>query len=137
MNKGIFPEVMKLADTVPLYKNKEKYLVDNYRPISLLITLSKILEKLMHKRDYRHLEENNLIYNSQYGFLLRHSCENAVGELLSVIIKGHENNKTTIAVSLDVSKAFDMLSHLVLLEKLDRYGIRGVTNDWFRSYLNN
>ena len=56
MNEGIFPDVMKLADMVPLYKNKEKYLVDNYRPISLLITLSKILEKLMHKRVYRHLE---------------------------------------------------------------------------------
>ena len=56
MNEGIFPDVMKLADMVPLYKNKEKYLVDNYRPISLLITLSKILEKLMHKTVYRHLE---------------------------------------------------------------------------------
>ena len=91
----------------------------------------------MHKRVYRHLEENNLIYNSQYGFHPWYSCENAVGELLSVIIKGHENNKTTIAVFLDLSKAFDTLSHSVLLEKLDRYGIRGVTNDWFRSYLNN
>ena len=69
MNKGIFPEVMKLAATLPLYKNKEKYLVDNYRPISLLITLSKILEKLMHKRVYRHLKENNLIYNSQMVFI--------------------------------------------------------------------
>ena len=137
MNEGIFPEVMKLADIVPLYKNKKKYLVDNYRPISLLITLSEILEKLMHKRVYRHLEENNLIYNSQYGFCPRHSCENAVGELLSVIIKGHENNKTTIAVFLDLSKALDTLSHLVLLEKLERYGIRGITNDWFCSYLKN
>ena len=137
MNEGIFPEVIKLADTVPLYKNKEKYLVDNYRPISLLITLSKILEKLMHKRVYRHLEENNLIYNSQYGFCPRHSCENAVGELLSVIIKGHKNNKTTIAVFLDLSNAFDTLSHSVLLEKLERYGIRGITNDWFCSYLKN
>ena len=135
MNEGIFPEVMKLADTIPLHKNKEKYLVDNYQPISLLITLSKILEKLMHRRVYRHLEENNLIYNSQYCFRPRHSCENAVGELLSVIIKGHENNKTTIAVFLDLSKAFNTLSHTVLLEKLDRYGIRGVTNYWFRSYL--
>ena len=68
MNEGIFPEAMKLADTVPLYKSKEWYIIDNYCPISLLITLSKILEKLIHKRVYYHLEENNLIYNSQYGF---------------------------------------------------------------------
>ena len=142
MNEGVFPEVMKLADTIPLYKNKEKYLVDNYQPISLLITLSKILEKLMHKRIYRHLEENNLIYNSQYGFRPRHSCENAVGELLSVIIKGHENNKTTIAVFLDLSKAFDTLSHTVLLEKLEKLSVLGpllfllFTNDLHKHLVN-
>ena len=81
---------MKLADTIPLYKAKEKYLVDNFRPISLLITLSKILEKLIHKRVYTYFEENNLIYRSQYGFRTRHSCENAVNELVSVVLKGHE-----------------------------------------------
>ena len=58
-----------------------------------------------------------------------------MGELLSVILKGQENNKSTVAVFLDLSKAFDMLSHPVLLQKLERYGIRGVANDWFRSYL--
>ena len=135
MNEGIFLDTMKLADTVPLYKGKERYLLDNYHLISLLITLSKILEKLIHKRVYNHLEENNLIYNSQYGFWPKHSCENAVEELLSVILKGQENNKSTVAVFLDLSKAFDMLSHPVLLKKLERYDIRGITNDWFRSYL--
>ena len=135
MNEGIFPDAMKLTDTVPLYKSKERYIKDNYRAISLLITLSKILEKLIHKRVYNHFEENNLIYNSQYGFRLKHSCENAVGELLSVILKGQENNKSTVAVFLELSKAFDTLSHPVLLQKLERYGIRGVANDWFRSYV--
>ena len=65
MTEGIFPDSMKLADMVPLYKSKERYLLNNYCPISLLITLSKILEKLLHTRVYKHLEENNLIYNSQ------------------------------------------------------------------------
>ena len=104
MNEGIFPDTMKLVDTVPLYKSKERYLLDNYRPISLLITLSKILEKLIHKRVYTHLEENNLIYNSQYGFRPKHSCENAVGQLLSVILKGQEKNKSTVAVFLTLAK---------------------------------
>lgn len=81
------------------------------------------------------MDENNLIYNSQYGFRPRYSCENAVSELLSIIIKGHENNRSTVAVFLDLSKAFDTLSNSVLLEKLDRYGIRGIANDWFHSYL--
>ena len=58
-----------------------------------------------------------------------------MGELLSVILKGQENSKSTVAVFLDLSKAFDTLSHPVLLQKLERYGIRGVANDWFRSYL--
>ena len=126
MNEGIFPEAMKLADTVPLYKSKERYIIDNYRQISLLITLRKILEKLKHKQVYYHLEENNLIYNSQYGFRPKHSCENAVGELLSVILKGQENSKSTVAVFLDLSKAFDTLSHPVLLQKLERYSIGGL-----------
>ena len=123
MTEGRFPDKMKSADTVPLYKSKESYIVDNYQPISLLITVSKILKKLMHKRVYDHLDKNGLIYNSQYGFCPRHSCENAVSELLSVIMKGHENNKSTVAVFLDLSKAFDTLSHTVLLNKLERYGI--------------
>ena len=133
--KVFFPEAMKLTDTVPLCKSKECHIIYNYRPISLLITLSKILEKLIHKQVYYHLEENNLIYNSQYGFRLKHSCENAVGELLSVMLKGQENGKSTVATFLDLSKAFDTLSHPVLLQKLERYSIRGIANDWFRSYL--
>ena len=128
---------MKLTDMIPLYKSKEKNLVNNFRPISLLITLSKILEKLMHKRVYAYLEENNLIYNSQYGFRPRHSCENAVSELISVILKGHELKKSTVAVFLHLSKAFDTLDHEILLSKLERYGIRGLANKWFESYLSN
>ena len=137
MSEGMFPYRMKLADTIPLYKAKEKYLVDNFSPISLLITLSKILEKLIHKRVYTYFKENNLIYGSQYGFRSKHSCENAVSELVSVVLKGHETQKSTVALFINLSKAFDTLSHSFLLQKLDRYGIRGVINDWFKSYLGN
>ena len=91
MNEGKFPQRMKLADTIPLYKAKEKYLVDNFRPISLLITLSKILEKLMHNRVYTYFNENNLLYRSQYGFCTRYSCENAVSELVSVLAMRPKN----------------------------------------------
>ena len=79
----------------------------------------------------------HLIYNSQYGFRPKHLCENAVSELLSVVLKGYELNKSTVAVFLVLSKAFDTLSHEILLDKLDHYGIRGVANEWFRSYLSN
>ena len=119
LSEGKFPDKMKLADTVPLHKGKDRGIVDNYRPISLLITLSKLLEKLVHKRIYNFLDRNGLIYNSQYGFRPKHMCENAVSKLLSVIIKGYEMYKSTVAVFLDLSKAFDTLSHEILLEKLD------------------
>ena len=76
MSIGVFPETMKLAEVVPLYKSKERFLTSNYRPISLLITISKILEKIIYKRTYEFLDKNNQFYNSQYGFRSQHSCEN-------------------------------------------------------------
>ena len=68
MLEGIFPKKMKLAEVVPLYKSKEKFLVNNYRPISLLITLSKLIEKVIYKRTYSFLKTTNQLYESQYGF---------------------------------------------------------------------
>ena len=135
--EGIFPEDMKKADIVPLYKSKNRQECSNYRPISLLITLSKLLEKLIYKRVYQFLEKTGQIFPSQYGFRTAHSCENAVSELLSTIIKGKEEGLYTISLFLDLSKAFDSLDHVMMLNKLEAYGIRGKTLDWFRSYLSN
>ena len=85
--KGIFPESMKLAHIVPLYKSKEKYLSENYRPISLLLTVSKLLEKIVYTRTYSFLSDTNQIYAKQFGFRKRHSCENAVSKLIGNIVK--------------------------------------------------
>ena len=82
---------------------------------------------------YSFLNNTGQIYESQYGFRSKHSCENAIQELISNILKGHENGKNTIAVFLDLSKAFDTISHSVLLAKLDRYGIQGTSLEWFKS----
>ena len=111
---GQFPHLMKLAD-VPLYKNKNRDLCTNYRPISLLLTISKILEKIVYKHTYSFLVKNNKIFTSQYGFRSKHSCENAVTELTSKVLKGSENKKMTLSIFLDLSKVFDMLSHNLLL----------------------
>ena len=78
LEQGIFPDIMKKAEVIPLYKGRERDLCMNYRPISLLLTISKILEKLMYKRMYEFLDGNNQFYNSQYGFRSKHSCENAI-----------------------------------------------------------
>ena len=114
---GIFPEKMKLADVFPLHKGKEKFLPTNYRPISLLLTISKVLEKLIYIRTYSFLNESNQLYVSQYGFRNNHSCENAISELVGHILKKREQNESTACVFLDLSKAFDTIKHDVLLKK--------------------
>ena len=134
---GVFPEKMKHADVVPLYKNKNRKEVTNYRPISLLLTLSKILEKVMYTRTYKFLTDTDQIFGSQYGFCTKHSCDNAIGELLGNIVKNQELGKYTIALFLNLSKAFDTLKHEILLTKLEIYGIRGLCLNWFKSYLSN
>ena len=137
MSAGVFPEMMKLAEVVPLYKSKERFLTSNYRPISLLITISKILEKIIYKRTYKFLDKNNQFHNFQYGFRSQHSCENTIAELVGNILKNKENGRTTISLFMDLSKAFDLLQHETLLKKLEIYGIRGTPLEWFCSYLKN
>ena len=116
---------MKKADIVPLYKSKDKQECSNYRPISLLITLSKLLEKIVYKRVYQFLEKTGQIFPSEYGFRTSHSCENAVSELLSTIIKDKEQGLYTVSLFLDLFKAFDFLELEMVLRKLESYGIHG------------
>ena len=132
---GVFPDIMKLAEVVPLFKSKDRMVTANYCPISLLITLSKILEKIVYKRTYSFLQQHGLLYKSQYGFRSAHSCENAITELVGHVIKEQEMGKHTAVLFLDLSKAFDTLEHKVLLKKLEIYGIRGSLLNWFESYL--
>ena len=111
LETGVFPDEMKKADVVPLYKSKEEYECTNYRPISLLLTVSKLLEKIMYKRTYNFLEDTNQLYNSQYGFRQSHSCENAIMELVSMIIKVKQEGLYTLALFIDLSKTFDTVDH--------------------------
>ena len=135
LSEGTFLDRMKMAEVIPLYKGKEMDLMINYRPISLLITLSKLLEKIMYTRLYRYLETQKLLYPSQYGFRTKRSCEQAIMELVGNILQSKNQNEHCASIFLDLSKAFDTLDHTILLQKLERYGIRGIALEWFWNYL--
>ena len=135
LSEGIFPSDMKLADVVPLYKSGNHLLLNNYRQISLLPMISKLLEKIVYNRIYTFFTSEDLIFKSQYGFRKKHSCEHVITELVGEITKGYENVKHTIALFLDLSKAFDTISHNILFAKLECYGVCGTALDWFKSYL--
>ena len=101
--EGIFPDIMKVAIVVPLHKGHSTMELGNYRPISLLLTLSKLPEKVMYTCFYDFLNSTNQIYESQYGFRVKHSCEHAIGELVSAITKNTELGKQTVSAFLDLS----------------------------------
>ena len=132
---GIFPTNMKTAEVVPLHKNGSREDKNNYRPISLLLTISKLLEKIVYKWVYAFLDSTNQLYNSQYGFRADHSCSQAISELVGEVAKNTEKNHTTCSIFIDLSKAFDTLEHTTVIQKLEQYGIRGQTLLWFKSYL--
>jgi hypothetical protein len=134
--EGIFPKELKVAKTIPIYKAKEHNKFDNYRPISLLCSLSKIFERLIHARLYNFFKSFNLFYEHQYGFLPKHSTEEAVHHLHNAIVDNIENQLCTIGVFIDLSKAFDTIDHNLLLKKLKIYGVRGNALKLLESYIN-
>ena len=137
INNGVFSNTMKLVEVIPLHKGKERFVESHYRLISLLTTISKLLEKLVCKRVYDFLNRTGQINPTQYGFRANHSCDNAVNYLVGKVVKNLEKRNDTVAVFLDLSKAFDTLEHEIVLSKMYRYSIRGVPLQWFKDYLSN
>ena len=134
---GVFLSELKTAKVVPVFKKISKLDYNNYCPISLLSTIEKILEKLMYKRLYTFLNNNNIIYNLQFGFRQQYSTSHALINITENIRKALDDRNIGCGVFVVLQKAFDAVDHQILLAKLNHYGIRGVSNDWFKSDLSN
>ena len=133
--EGFFPEKNKCATVIPIHKNGSAKDVNNYRPISLLSTFSKIMEKLMATRLNNYLELHSIIYPKQYGFRAGFSTTHSLIGTTETINKTIEAKKYGCDTFIDLKKAFDTVNHKILLQKLEHYGIRGNSLCWFESYL--
>ena len=112
---GQFPDfIMKLAKIIPLFKSKDEDQV--IRLVSLLMTLSEVLEKIVYKHMYSFMNINNIFLDSQYGFRTKRSCEHAILEMMGHLLQAKNSNKHSSGVFLDLSKPFDTLDHKLLLE---------------------
>ena len=135
--EGIFPDCLKVAKIKPIHKSGVKYLTENYRPISLLNTLSKIVEGIIQKKLVNYLDKYKIINKEQFGFQKNHSTEDALTTLLDSIYEKLDKKVVALTIFVDLKKAFDTVSHKILFKKLENIGIRGFLLNWFKSYLTN
>ena len=134
---GVFPDHMKLSMITPIFKGGSKLDFLNYRPISVLPIISKVLKKLMFTRLTKYLDKNKIIYEHQFGSQRNRSTTLAVLDLSARITKALDSGNYAANVFLNFAKAFDTVNHQILLSKLEKYSIRGPAKDWFESCLKN
>ena len=136
LKTSIIPTGFKIGKVTPIYKSGDKNLFDNYRPITVLPIISKIVEKCVYQELTEYLESNNLLSKQQFGFRKGRSTETATTLFLDDIHKAMDKSQLTGAIFIDLSKAFDTISHSSILEKLPSYGI-GREKAFFTDYLFN
>ena len=137
VSAGYFPDSLKIAKVIPIYKKGIKDNIENYRPISILPILSKIFEKVIKTRISSFIENTNIINNIQFGFRNNMSTIDAVNALIEEVTDNLDSKLKCSMVSLDLSKAFDTIDHNILINKLSNIGLRGVCLKLMKSYLFN
>jgi hypothetical protein len=134
---GTFPDRLKFSEVKSLFKKGDKADFTNYRPISLLTSLSKIIEKIIYRRLYKHLLINNVLVKEQFGFREKSSTDMATQAFLNTILLFLDKKEYVGGLFCDLQKDFDCVNHDTLLAKLDYYGITGTANKLMSSYLKN
>lgn len=137
LHDGVFPNNLKLAKVIPLHKKGSTTLIDNYRPVSLLSTISKIIEKVVYSRMINFINTFAIMSDAQHGFREKRSTQTAVMQFLDKLYDAINENDKCFGIFMDLSKAFDLVDHDLLIKKLARYGFRGKINSWLQSYLSN
>lgn len=137
LSEGIFPDILKVAKIIPLHKKGDKTSIDNYRPIALLSSISKILERVIFKRIVAFSLQHNILCDEQHGFRGGRSTTTAMLSFLNNLYDSLDKNNKCFGLFMDLSKAFDLVEHALLIEKLSNYGFRGKLSEWLVSYLSN
>ena len=137
LETGFVPKEFKIAKIVPVFKEGDCHDFNNYRPISLLSSFSKLMEKIVSRQLLRFIHIHGILYKHQYGFRSGHNTSHPVLHLTDKVYSAFNQKPAakTLAIFIDLKKAFDTVDHSILLSKLDHYGIRDTSNLWFKNYL--
>lgn len=135
ITNSIFPTALKKAIVIPIFKQGCKNDINNYRPISLLNTFSKILERILKKQLLSYLEDNKKLSKTQYGFRENLSTSDAIEKITDMITKSLDSGEKTLAIFIDLQKAFDTIDHKILFTKLSKIGMSYTTLNLLKSYM--
>ena len=132
--KSVFPTLLKVARVSPCYKSGQQNIIDNYRPISSLPIFSKVFERLTLIRMESFISRENILTSCQFGFRKGCSTTHAVVKLLSHVVQAYHRKAYSACFFLDLRKAFDTVTHDLLIKKLEHYGFRGHCSEYLKSY---
>ena len=137
IQSATFANKWKIGKVIPLWKGKGKDKLEpsSYRPVSMLPTVSKLVEKSVQEQIVRHMEGEHLWNTNHHAYKINHSTTTALSQLTDMIFEAGDRNEIAVAMSIDESAAFDCINHSVLSKKLDLYNFSATTKAWIKSYL--